>query len=373
MSRASRIAAAAVATLAVIGILVVVELISIRYHYTWDLTANRRHSLSEASRRALAGLDRDVTILAFYVEARPGRQQAEDLLVQYRNASPRIRYELIDPQRQVGLARQHQVTTDETMVVLAGNGERRETVTFPDEEKLTNAILKVTRAGPRTVYVTTGHGERQLDETAERGLSRLKAALEDAGYKVAPLNLATAAAVPDDADVLVVAGPRADLLEPEAERLRRYLERGGHLLVLADVDVPQAPLPRLAGILKGYGIELRDAVLIEPNLRLALPDPLVAIVEQFATHPATSGLAKGGLAALLPIARPVLPADKAPEGVEQLTWLARSSATSWATPVSAFTPGARLGFDAKRDLKGPVTVAAAATFRPAKGAGAPAP
>jgi ABC-type uncharacterized transport system involved in gliding motility auxiliary subunit len=361
MTRWTRGVGALVATIAVVGILVVVALISTAYHHAWDLTANRRQSLSHESRRALATLPRDVALLAFSLTGRD--QPVKDLLRQYADASPRIRYEIIDPQREVGKARQYEITSADTIAVVSGS--RRETLTFADEEKLTNAILKVTREGSRKVYFTTGHGERQIDDVSEPGLDRLTSALEDAGYATAALNLATAAGVPEDADAVVVAGPGADLLEPEPERLRRYLERGGHLMVLAEPT--RTPTPKVATLVKPYGIELRDMILIEPNLRI-LPDPLAVVVDQFGSHPITSGRGNRGFVALLPIARPVIPADQPPAGV-QLSWLARSSTTSWATPTDAVKPGARLGFDARRDLKGPVTVAVAATFPATAAAG----
>ncbi|HEX7127187.1 MAG TPA: DUF4350 domain-containing protein [Thermodesulfobacteriota bacterium] len=358
MNRTTYGLGAVVGTLAVVAILVVAALISQRAYETWDLTANKRQSLSAESLRALDGLDRDVSLLAFYIGGQGTSREAEDLLKQYANASRRIRYEMIDPQKQVGRTEQYRVTANETVVV--ESGDRRETVTFPDETKLTNAILKVTREGQRKVYFTTGHGERQIDDPAERGLAQLRTTLEDAGYTTATINVATAAAIPDDADVVVMAGPRVDVLESEAERLRAFLERGGHLLLMA--DLPEAATPELAGLVKPYGIDLRDAIVLEPNVTLVMPDPRVAVVEQFGSHPVSRGLGNGGFVGYMPIARPVIPADQPPAGVD-LTWLAKTSPTSWATPIDPArrdTVDAR--FDAKRDLKGPVTVAVAATL-----------
>ncbi len=366
MNRTTYGLGALVGTLAVVAILAVAALISQRAYTTWDLTANKRQSLSPESLRALGSLEQDVSLLAFYLERQGGQREAEDLLKQYANASRRIKYEMIDPQKQVGRTEQYRVTANETVVIESGN--RRETVTFPDETKLTNAILKVTRGGARKVYFTTGHGERQIDDPSERGLARLKTTLEDAGYTAATLNVATAPAVPDDADVVVMAGPRADVLESEAERLRAFLEKGGHLLLMA--DLPDAATPELAGLVKPYGIDLRNAVILEPNVTLEMPDPRVAVVEQFGSHAITWGLRDRGFNGLMPIARPVVPADQAPAGVD-LTWLAKTSTTSWATPIDrARRDAIATRFDPKRDQKGPVTVAVAATL-PAPPAASP--
>lgn len=368
MNRTAYGLGALVGTLAVVAILVVAALISQRAYQTWDLTANKRQSLSPESLRALEALKADVSLLAFYLEGEGGQREAQDLLKQYANASRKIRYEMIDPRKQVGRTEQYRVTSNETVVI--EKGSRRETVTFPDEAKLTNAILKVTREGQRKVYFTTGHGERQIDDPSERGLARLKTTLEDAGYATAAVNVGTVAAVPEDADVVVMAGPRVDVLPSEAERLRAYLEKGGHLLLLA--DLPEAATPQLAGLVQPYGIELRNAVILEPNISLVNPDPLVAVVETFGSHAITSGLRDRSFAGYLPIARPVIPADQPPAGTE-LAWLARTTASSWATPVDPARRNERVQtrFDPKRDLKGPVTVAVAATL-PAAGAPQPA-
>jgi ABC-type uncharacterized transport system involved in gliding motility auxiliary subunit len=368
MNRTAYGLGALIGTLAVVAILVVVALMSQKAYRTWDLTANRRQSLSPESARALASLKQDVALLAFYLEGQGGRREAEDLLRQYANATNRIRYELIDPQKQVGRTEEYKVATNETVVVESGN--RRETVTLPDEPKLTNAILKVTREGQRKVYFVTGHGERQPEDSAERGLATFRSTLEASGYASGTLSLLTTARVPDDADVVVLAGPRTDLSKAEVERLKAYLDRGGHVLLLA--DLPDQPTPEIQGLVKPYGIDLREMVLIEPNVAVIPPDPLVAVIDQFAGHAITRGLVDRGLAGLMPIARPVIPADQPPAGV-QLDWLARSTTTSWATPVDLTKRGrVESRFDAKRDLKGPVTVAVAASL-PAGQSGAAQP
>jgi ABC-type uncharacterized transport system involved in gliding motility auxiliary subunit len=368
MNRTAYGLGALIGTIAVVAILAVVALISQKAYKTWDLTANRRQSLSPESARALASLKQDVSLIAFYLEGQGGRREAEDLLRQYANSTNRIRYELVDPQKQVSRTEEYRIATNETVVVESGN--RRESVTLPDEPKLTNAILKVTREGQRKVYFVTGHGERQAEDSAERGLATFRSTLEASGYTSGTLSLLTTARVPDDADVVVLAGPRTDLSKAEAERLKAYIDRGGHVLLLA--DLPDQPTPEIQGLVKPFGIDLREMVLIEPNVAVIPPDPLVAVIDQFAGHAITRGLVDRGLAGLMPIARPVIPVDQPPAGV-QLDWLARSTTTSWATPVDLTKRGrVESRFDAKRDLKGPVTVAVAASV-PAGQSGAAQP
>ena len=73
---------------------------------------------------------------------------------------------------------------------------------------------------------------------------------------VAKVVLVQSQDVPADASVLVVAGPTSDFLPPEGEMLKRYLARGGHVLVLLDPPEPKSgPMPVLEGLLKEWAIE----------------------------------------------------------------------------------------------------------------------
>src|SRR2546429_5479705 len=85
---------------------------------------------------------------------------------------------------------------------------RSEKVLDPEEEKLTNGLLKVTREGKRIVYVVQGHGEHELGNSERAGFSEAKGALEKSNYEVKPLVLAREGKVPADAAVVIIAGPR---------------------------------------------------------------------------------------------------------------------------------------------------------------------
>src|SRR5438094_30052 len=77
-----------------------------------------------------------------------------------------------------------------------------------------------------------GNGERSLPEmTAPLGYGQLRQALELASYTVGRVNLSKSGEVPSGADLVIVAGPKADVLDAEAEALERYLATGGHLMM----------------------------------------------------------------------------------------------------------------------------------------------
>src|SRR5262249_59531490 len=113
-------------------------------------------------------------------------------------------------------------------------GAKAEEVRDAEEERLTTALVKVTRAGHPIVYFVKGHGERDIASAERTGMSQAKEQLEKANYTVKDLELARTGKIPADAAVIVVPGPRTDLLPPELGAIDEYLAQGGHLLIMAE-------------------------------------------------------------------------------------------------------------------------------------------
>ena len=79
-----------VMTLIVLGIIVIVEAISARHSYRWDVTSNQRYTLSDQTTSVVSGLTSDVKILAFYSVEQGDRVAFEDRLKQYAALSKQI-------------------------------------------------------------------------------------------------------------------------------------------------------------------------------------------------------------------------------------------------------------------------------------------
>ena len=204
---------AALTILFVLGIVGFVEALSYRHTKSIDLTENRRHSLSPQTIQLLRSLKTDVKALAFFRPDQPGKRVADGLLEQYARASNgRFKWEVVDLDLGPKLAAQYGVEAYGTIVLEAGG--KHEKVLSVEEEPITNALVKVTREGKRVVYVLQGHGEPDLGNSERTGLSVAKTAMERASYEVKPLVLARETKIPDDAAVVIVAGPRIELFAP---------------------------------------------------------------------------------------------------------------------------------------------------------------
>jgi ABC-type uncharacterized transport system involved in gliding motility auxiliary subunit len=363
--RAARYGAgASVMILLALGIVVFANALSVRHNTRWDLTENRRNTLSPQTIQLLRGLKTPVQAIAFFRTDTPGKRTAEDLLNQYASYSRgKFSWRLEDTDKAPGLAREYGVESYGTVVLKSGPDAQPkiEKVLDAEEEKLTNALVKVTRSGKRIVYVIKGHGEREIGNTDRAGFSQAKDQMEKANYEVKELVLAREGKVPDDGALVIVAGPRSDLFPPELQALDAYIAHGGKVFFMATPFQGEG----LAKYLEKYGVTLDDDVVIELNPvgQLFGVGPLVPIINQYETHPITKDL--GGVMTLFPLTRSVEAAKAPPKGVT-LQPLASTSRQSWGeTDKAVFQTG-----EAKPDpgeKTGPRPVAIVATIDPQAG------
>jgi ABC-type uncharacterized transport system involved in gliding motility auxiliary subunit len=345
----------AVAAIAVLGIIALVEAFSLRHSHRFDLTANKRYSLSPQSQQLLAELPQPVKATAFYQDAQTGREAAKDLLDQYAYYGKQFTYEFIDPDRNPGLAKRYGITSYGTIVL--ESGEKEEKVLAADEENLTNALLKVIREGKKVVYFLEGHGEHSINNTEREGYSEAKRAIESQNYVVKSLSLLTEGKLPDDAAILIVGGPRKDLLEAELAEITRFIERGGKVMFLVD---PEGP-PGLAPYLANYGIQVVEGVVVDLVSRLFGADYLMPVITTYEQHPITKNFE---VASFFPLALSVKTTEKMPERVSAQV-LAKTSPNSWLKrdpqELKAELREGRPLLNERLDEKGPVPVVAVAT------------
>jgi ABC-type uncharacterized transport system involved in gliding motility auxiliary subunit len=358
--RATRYGAGAFGlVLLALGIAIFANALSARHNKRWDLTENRRNTLSPQTVQLLGTLKSPVQAIAFFRTDTPGKRTAEDLLNQYASYSRgQFSWRLEDTDKAPGLAREYGVESYGTVVLKSGaDGQPKiEKVLDADEEKLTNALVKATRSGKPVVYVLKGHGEREITNSERGGLSQAKEQMEKANYVVKDLVLAREPKVPDDASLVIVAGPRTDFFPQELAALDAYIGRAGKVLFMA------TPFQGdwLVKYLEKYGVMLDDDVVIELNPlgQLFGVGPLVPIINQYEMHPITKDL--NGVMTLFPLTRS-LEASKAPPKGATVTPIARTSTQSWGeTDKSVFQKG-----EAKPDegeKRGPLPVVVVASI-----------
>ncbi len=336
-----------------LGILVIVNFLASRHSLRWDYSETKRFTLAPQTYDVLRGLEQEVKITVFSESGRPALAMYRDLLDSYRQASPRLTVEYVDPERQPAQARRYGVTRTDIAVLESGTRSAR--VSTPSEAELTAALVRVSKDTKKRVVFLEGHGERDLGDTERDGYSLAKDALVTQGYEVDTLLLLQAPEVPRDTSVLVIAGPRRALTEPELERVARYVERGGRLLIMVDPGTQSG----LEELLATWGVQLGQGVLVDVRDRLAQGDLTSLMIRTFTEHEITQDF---NFAILLPTSRH-LAFDRERGARWDFVPLARTSPRSWAETDLENLEARVVNFDPSEDVQGPLPMAAALALR----------
>ena len=238
---------------------------------------------------------------------------------------------------------------------------RTERVTTDAEQDITNALIKVVNPTAKKVYFLSGHGEKDPGNSDRKiGYSTIADSLKRDNYEFATLALAQTNEIPMDATVLVIAGPRTDLLEQEVPLITAYLtSRSGKLLVLLDppenIKEP-ATMPRLTGLLDEWGIKATESVVVDVSGLTSNPTAPVA-APPYPSHAITNNF---GFVTMFPLVRN-LQAQTSPQKRSGQTFL-QTSARSWAEMSLTSLTDQKAGVSAdpaKGDIPGPVSIGVA--------------
>ncbi len=271
--------------LVVLGILVSLNVIAVRYFTRIDLTADHMYTLSDASKNLVSSLDDRFTVKAYFTDDLPppynnNRRYLQDQLDEYRAyAKGNFQYELIDPGKNEEIEKeaqkygippvQVQVLEQDKMQVKKGYmglvflyGDKTERIpviqsTENLEYEISSSLKKLTAKELKKVGFLTGHGEPPLAQ-----MSRLQEMLAKQ-YQVVPVNLASGTPIAADMAALVVVGPSAPLKSWEKFLIDQYVMNGGRVaFFLNKVDINlQGEMgrpvdPNLDDLLASYGVRV---------------------------------------------------------------------------------------------------------------------
>jgi len=201
-----------------------------RYDKTVDLTANKKFTLSEQTVKIAKNLQKPVTIT--YWDQPTKFQSAHDLLDRYQSLSPKIDVQYMDTDKKRTQAIAAGVKTTGTIFVNVGN--KQEEAKSLTEEDVTGAMVRALKGGERTVCFLIGSGEHSPDDTDREGYSAIKDALEKNNYKTQTVQMVPKAEIPANCTIAVAGGPTREMLQPEVDAIKNFVENGGRALILVD-------------------------------------------------------------------------------------------------------------------------------------------
>jgi gliding-associated putative ABC transporter substrate-binding component GldG len=269
----------------ILGILILVNFISVRLFTRLDLTKAGVYTLSEASKALVRNLDDRITVKAYFTEELPApynnnRRQVLDILNEYKAfAKGNLHFEFINPEGEKNEreAQQAGIPPVEVQVVKEDKFEvkraflglmlmyedRKEVLPVVQnlgslEYDISAAIKRLTTTTKKRIGVTTGHQETEM--------SSMRKANQDisAQYEIVPVDLSSASAsIPQDLAALLVIAPQKGFSDTAKFQIDQYIMHGGKVAFLLNkvnaslqqrysqpVDLGLEPL------LENYGIRM---------------------------------------------------------------------------------------------------------------------
>lgn len=273
----------------VLGILILVNFISVRIFTRMDLTKAGVFTLSDASKAIVRNLDDRVTVKAYFTEDLPApynnnRRTVLDILNEYKAYSNgNLQYEFINPEgekpereaQQAGIppVQVQVVKEDKFEVKKAYLGleflyeDRKETIPVVQnlgslEYDISSTIKRLTARAKKRVGYTTGHQETPLTslQRANKDIS--------AQYDLVPVDLSSSqATIPQDLTALLVIAPQTKFSDTAKYQIDQYIMNGGRAAFLlnkmnvnlnAQYRIAQPVQMGLDDMLESYGIRVNS-------------------------------------------------------------------------------------------------------------------
>jgi len=347
---------------AFLGIIFAVNYLAYNNPKSWDWTEDQTKTLAPETLQVLASLPANVKATGFFT-SNFATADAEELLTRFKaNSGGSFEYEFVDPNRNPIAAREAGITGDGKIMLTMG--ETKEIASYADEAELTKAMIRLISPEKRSIYFLQGHGEAEIEGGSDSSFSIARDTLESKNYVVNTLNLLTTKDIPEDAYVIVIAGPQKPVSAEEVAKLKEYVNAGGSLIVMEDpvllTEFGSQPDPLNEYLIEDWGVELNDDVVID---YVNTQNPLMAVSYNIGSHPITQNLTQDYIV-ILPQARSLTIVGEK-ENVTQTAFLLTTEQSWGETELSSSDQSPQ--FDEGKDLLGPLNLAVAGENPATKG------
>lgn len=280
-----------------ISLFVIVNYLSFRHFKTYDATFSGEFSLSPQTKKFLKDLKEEMEIFVLLPMGDESYERVERLLNSFKSESSKIKLEFLDPEKDREkyelVMKKYSVTTPNS-VIFATNDRSKwvekdqfleydfssyqfdgtaKMKNFKGEGAFLNAMYEVVDPRKPKIYFTVGHGERRDNEDNNRGIYLFKERLSKEGAVTEELQTVGLSKIPEDASLVVVAGPQKPFTKGESDILEKYLDEGGSLFLLIDPVIEEGKDMKfektgLEEMCLRHGIELLDGLVVDPEASL---------------------------------------------------------------------------------------------------------
>jgi len=319
--------------LILISIIVLVNVLSDNFFFRLDFTADKRYTLSKATKNILRNLEEPVTVSAYFSKDVPAqmtktKRDFKEMLVEYSNLSKgMVVYEFIDPsageveeQQAMAAGIQPVIATVKDknqakqqkvyMGAVVSIGELSDVIPFMQpgaamEYALSSTIKKISVINKPVIGLLQGHGEPAISSYAQ-ALAQLSIL-----YEVEPFELSDSAETLNKYRTIAVVAPTDSFPASHIAQMDNFLSKGGNIFMA--INRVQGDLSVARGSSISTGIETwltSKGLIIENNFVVdarcgkisvrqqqgvfnyttQVPFYYMPILSGFADHPITGGL-----------------------------------------------------------------------------------
>ena len=271
-----------------LGLTVSINAISLRYNTSLDLTLNKRYTLQPQSASILSALDKDVYVTAFFIPDftadSTNRLLFEQLSQAAQQHTRRLHIAVVNPQKSPLKAQQYAIESTYGTVVIESQGRQQRLEYDFGETSFVNAIVQVAAGTQHLACFSEGAQESALrDSQSAQGMGVVHQRLTSQNYRSQSVHLLTASTIPEECDVLVVAGPQKELPATFHQMLTEHLLAGRHAFLMLD------PITQKNLSLEDFGILVGDDYILEqhPSYQLQGGDLTYVVLDEdsFVDHP----------------------------------------------------------------------------------------
>lgn len=280
---------------AVVVFVLVNHLAASRVRWRGDFSSSGRFELSPLTQQVLDGLTNDIKVTVLFPRDSDLFGHIDGLLREYSIRQPRVRARFVDSEAEPVTAIQvrtgYKLGPEESNLIVFDSGtqvvrvaeselssydadlnamlqgQKREVrrSAFKGELLFTSAIANLATTNVAHACFLGGHDEAKAEsEDRIAGYYRFARVLESKAARVSTIRLDGTNDVPADCQLLVIPGPGQPFLPAEVERIGRFLDGGGRVLLGLNSGVPSLRLG-IEGMLSDWGIAAPPAFAADTN------------------------------------------------------------------------------------------------------------
>lgn len=257
------------------------------WHYSvqFDWTVDGRNTLSSTSQKLLKTMGSPISVVAYARNNQDLRKKISRTIDRFRRFKPDLTLSFINPDEEPDTVRALGIHVDGQMIIHYDG--RSESLKNLNESAITNTLYRLSNIEQRWIVFLAGHGERSPTGLANHDLGQFGKQLQNKGYRILELKTAVTGNIPDNASLLVIAGPVVRLLPKESDSIDRYVENGGNLLWLQD----SKRLNGLESLNALLGVQFLPGIVVDASSRTyGIDNPAFVTLGDYPAHPITDNI-----------------------------------------------------------------------------------